>query len=129
MESPSCVESVEESVEITALTPWQAASREGRSFRSPRAISTLRLSSCATLICSDVGLTSALTGLPSAASKRQISLPSKPVAPTIRFTITPPQEKPAKSFASYAKGGGNSILRFLVQLNVVELNIMPTTSV
>src|SRR3989442_14900787 len=88
MESPSCLEIVDDAVEMTALAPRHAASSDARSFRSPRTRSAPARASRATLSGLDVSLTSARTGFPRCASRRQISPPRRPVAPTTRITVT-----------------------------------------
>src|SRR5439155_22959541 len=80
----------EDTVSISVVTPWQAASSEERSFRSPSTSPTPALLSFSTLAGSLEALTRPRTGLPAAASILQISLPNKPVAPATRF-MSPPR--------------------------------------
>jgi hypothetical protein len=74
-----------DAVLMTASAPSQAVSSEARSRRSPSITVAPRRLRFATFVTSDEARTSALTGLPDAAIKRQISVPTMPVAPTTRF--------------------------------------------
>src|SRR5688572_14050926 len=86
MESPSCLDKVDETVEMIAETPDKAASNEALSFKSPTTVSTPISFNLATVAASDVARTSPLTCLFFALSWRQISLPKWPVAPATRMT-------------------------------------------
>ena len=70
---------------MTACTPSQAALSELGSRRSPSTTVAPRRLRFSTFAGADEARTSALTGLPDAASKRQISVPTIPVDPTTRF--------------------------------------------
>src|ERR1051326_7992607 len=87
IESPSCRETVDDAVEITALAPRHAAVSDSLSFRSPRTSSAPRLFRRVAVSGLAVARTSALTGLRRSPSRRQISPPSMPVAPTTRFIL------------------------------------------
>src|ERR1700733_14812288 len=85
IESPACRDKVEDAVEITASTPRQATASEPGSFRSPTQTSTPHLRRHSTLSAELVSRMSPLTFSPRLASLWQISLPTKPGAPTTRI--------------------------------------------
>src|SRR6267142_4213415 len=87
MESPSCLDIVDDAVEMTALTPRHAASSDPWSFRSPRTCSAPMLFKCATRSGLDVPRTRARSGFPRWVTRRQISAPRRPVAPTTRIMV------------------------------------------
>src|ERR1700704_1353859 len=87
IESPAWREIVLDAVDTTVLTPRHALSSDARSLRSPRTRVTPVRSSRAALSASAVARIRARTGCPAATSRRQISLPRVPVAPTTRFML------------------------------------------
>src|ERR1035438_5934024 len=88
IESPACRDKVDDAVEMTAFTPLQAPASEPVSFKSPTHSSTPHFSRDATFSGELVVRTSALTFSPRFANRRQISVPSRPVAPTTRIILT-----------------------------------------
>ena len=102
----------DETVSITVVTPWQAASNEERSFRSPSTSATPAFLSFSTLAGTLEALTRPRTGLPAAASILQISLPNKPVAPATRF-MSPPRVVHLVCYvrAEFPNPGGTRLLK------------------
>src|SRR5262245_27951631 len=81
MVSPSALERVEETVEMTTSHPLQAFSNEVLSLKSPSVNEQPICFNAAIFSGDEVFLTSAFTGFCCAVSWRQISLPNNPVDP------------------------------------------------
>src|SRR5215207_10245240 len=77
-------------VVTTAEAPSQARASESGSVRSPEASSAPIARRYCRRSAEAVGRTSARTGLPALARRRQTSLPSAPVAPTTRIIVARP---------------------------------------
>src|SRR3989441_4083989 len=90
IESSGWRESVVEAVEMTVDAPRHAAASDARFLRSPWTISAPWLWSRWTLAGSDVSRASARTDCPRSLRRRQISPPSRPVAPTTRIIVPSP---------------------------------------
>src|SRR5262249_24216865 len=85
--SPCCWERIAVGVVMTATVPAQARPNEARSFKSPSTSLPPRRLSVSFFTESEVDRTMARNGLPADARRRQISVPSKPVAPTTKITV------------------------------------------
>src|SRR4029453_687977 len=79
--SPCCWERIAVGVVMTAAVPAQAQPNEAHSFRSPSTSLPPSRLSVSFFAGSEVDRTMARNGLPADARRRQISVPSKPVAP------------------------------------------------
>src|SRR2546422_6170130 len=115
MESPSCLDIVDDAVEMRALAPRHAAWSECRSFRSPRTGSAPATFRLATLSGFEVSLTNARTGFPRWDKRLQISPPSDPVAPTTRIMVTVSRARGARVVRRVYVGDGPGSLAVQLQ--------------